>query len=96
MTDNNHFDPIYNDFPSVSIDNSPSVLLLTAAENTAICWNKTSCCNGSKSAAFAHQQFVFSPNFSLMPYTLSGFQFLETFFLTSSTTLPCHALRVWL
>ena len=57
MTDNNHFDPIFlftMIFPAVSdvsIDNSPSVLLLTAAD-TAICWNKTSCCNGSKSAAF--------------------------------------------
>ena len=34
----------------------------------------------ARSNHLAHQQFAFSPDFSLMPYTLSGFQFLETFF----------------
>ena len=92
MTDDNHFDPIFlftTIFPAVSdvsIDNSSSVLLLTAA----VLRIKPSV--GTKLPAvmevslqpsrvrpnhLAHQQFAFSSDFSLMPYKLSGFQFLE-------------------
>ena len=50
----------------------------------------------ARSNHLAHQQFAFSPDFSFMPYTLSGFQFLETFFpdILYSSAMPCTELSL--
>ena len=102
MTDNNHFDPIFlftMIFPAVSdvlIDNNPSVLLLT----TAVLRIQPSV--GTKLPAvtvvslqpsrvrqnhLVHQQFAFYSDFSLMSYTLSVFQILETLKLTLKSSI---------
>ena len=90
MTDNNHFDPIFlftMIFPAVSdfsIDNSHSVLLLTAAVLRIQPSVETKLPavmevglqpSRIRPNHLAHQQFAFSSDFSLMPFMLSIFQF---------------------
>ena len=91
MTDNNHtiflLTTIFPAVSDVSIDNSPSALLLTAAvlRIHPSVWTKLPAVmevslqpSRVRPNHLAHQQFAFSSDFSLMPYMLSGFQFLET------------------
>ena len=82
MIDNNHFDPIFlftMIFPAVSdvsIDNCPSVLLLTAAVlriQPSVGTKLPAVIEVSLQPSrvrpnhLAHQQFAFSSDFSLMP-----------------------------
>ena len=93
MTDDNYFDPIFlftMIFPAVSdvlIDNNPSVLLSTVAElriQPSVGTKLPAVTEVSLQPSrvrpnhLTHQQFGFSSDFSLMSYTLSVFQFLET------------------
>ena len=106
MTDNNHFDPIFlftMIFPAfqsiivplffyyLQLRIQPSVgTKLPAVMGVSLQPSRT------RSNHLAHQQFAFSPDFSLMPYTLSGFQFRETFFpdILYSSAMPCTELSL--